>query len=46
MAGWLGPEIDLRPLQWVALLAVPLVTALIALATARRTVLVMLAKLP
>jgi cell division transport system permease protein len=44
--GWLGPEVDLRPLQWLALLAVPLVTALIALTTARRTVLAMLAKLP
>jgi cell division transport system permease protein len=45
-ANWLGPEIDLRPLQWVALLAVPAITALIAVTTARRTVLTMLAKLP
>ncbi len=43
---WLGPQIELRPLQWVLLLVVPLITALIALVTARRTVLTMLAKLP
>lgn len=44
--GWLGPDIALRPIQWAALLLVPVATALIAVVTARRTVLAMLEKLP
>lgn len=46
VGGWLGPPVELRPLQWALLLVLPLVTAGIALVTARRTVLAMLAKLP
>lgn len=44
--GVLGLQIELKPLQWAALLMVPLITAAIAVFTARRTVLAMLAKLP
>jgi cell division transport system permease protein len=43
---WLGLQIHLNPLQWAALLAVPLIAAAIAALTARRTVLNLLAKLP
>ena len=46
VGNWLGPQIELKPLQWIALLAVPVTTAIIALVTSRRTVLAMLAKLP
>jgi len=45
-AGLLGLRIELAPLQWVALLVVPLIAAAIAVLTARRTVMTMLAKLP
>jgi cell division transport system permease protein len=44
--GWLGPDIALRPWQWAALLLVPLVTAAIAVATAWRTVMRTLEKMP
>lgn len=44
--GWLGPNVALRPWQWVALLLVPLATAGIAVATAWRTVMRTLERLP
>lgn len=48
--GWLGaffgPRFSLSPFQWVALLAVPVATALIAVAAARRTVMALLKALP
>jgi cell division transport system permease protein len=44
--GWLGPDVALRPWQWAALLLVPLATAGIAVATAWRTVMRTLEKLP
>ncbi len=44
--GWLGPNVALRPWQWAALLLVPLATAGIAVATAWRTVMRTLERLP
>lgn len=44
--GWLGPDVALRPWQWAALLLVPLATAGIAVATAWRTVMRTLERLP
>ena len=48
--GWLGamvgPKFSLSIGQWCALVAVPLVTALIAVVSARRTVLALLKALP
>jgi len=44
--GWLGPDVALRPWQWAVLLLVPLSTAGIAVATAWRTVMRTLEKLP
>jgi len=44
--GWLGPDVALRPWQWGALLLVPLATAGIAVATAWRTVMRTLERLP
>jgi cell division transport system permease protein len=44
--GWLGPDVALRPWQWAALLLVPLATAAIAVATAWRTVMRTLEKMP
>ncbi|MGE0153410.1 MAG: cell division protein FtsX [Reyranellaceae bacterium] len=46
IGGWLGPDVALRPWQWACLLLVPLVTAAIAVATAWRTVMRTLEKLP
>ena len=44
--GWLGPDVALRPWQWASLLLVPLATAGIAVATAWRTVMRTLERLP
>jgi cell division transport system permease protein len=44
--GILGLRVHLAPVQWAVLLIVPLIAAAIAVLTARRTVLAMLAKLP
>lgn len=46
LGGFFGPNFSLSPAQWASLVAVPLVTALIAVVSARRTVMALLKALP